>query len=333
MTPFPKEQRSQLVKSFFIGLLALLLSSCSIFRDLARVDGVSVEDRNKVSAEGEDGAVRVDFNNCEIKHLLKRARGFALKDAADCEEENKTPSDSSNAPKQDTPEKAATEDTSQRAASSSTSDKEGSMKAARNEIILLLVRASNRNCSVHLAQVHANAAVLNSTLEIFAAGLSGAAAVLTGGVSQGIAAGASVATGTRAILDKEVYQSQIVPAIVREIVENRKQSKDLIYQSLSEPTAKYSVDQGINDAVEFNELCSFYWGLASLVGKAGSKGQPSDIWIEQRRARLEKIRSENDARIESLSKETDDNSKEEVAELRAQNKKLAEQLGTLNQLR
>lgn len=291
--------------------LLLTLAGCTGLRDLARIDSVVIEDRRRITDEEAtaSGAYQVDFNSCEIDRLYSVARGVKFVKGTKCE---KSPDFTPNA------------DPKLRA---------GEMKAARDELTMLIIRTSDHNCALHLAQVYANAATLNSVADIIAAGLSGAAAVVSGGVAPGLAAGASVVTGSSAILDKEVYQSQVVTAIIHEIRANRESEKVTIEQNLGKPAGDYPVDFAIDDTIDYNELCSFHVGLSSLLAKAGEAGAPSQTWVEGRRTTLTQTLTANTARIKELTENGGaEANKDEIERIRERNVKIQDQLDFLDAL-
>lgn len=138
---------------------------------------------------------------------------------------------------------------------------------ARDRVQDLLFRASAHNCAIHEGAIYGGSSWYSTIGDIVAAGLAGSAAIAGGLTGQALAAGAAFATATRVIIEKNVYQSYIAPAIIAEIEKSRRDRYALIISKRN--NASYTVDMAIVDAIEYNDECSFYKGVASLAKSAG----------------------------------------------------------------
>jgi hypothetical protein len=88
---------------------------------------------------------------------------------------------------------------------------------ARNRLQDLLLRASAHNCDNHKGAIYGNAAWASTLGNVIAVGLAGSAAIVGGFAGQALAAGAGFATATGQIIEKNIYQTYLAPAIIAEI--------------------------------------------------------------------------------------------------------------------
>jgi len=146
---------------------------------------------------------------------------------------------------------------------------------ARDRVQDLLFRASAHNCAIHEGAIYGGSSWYSTIGDIVAAGLAGSAAITGGLTGQALAAGAAFATATRVIIEKNVYQSYIAPAIIAEIEKIRKDKYAVIISKRS--NANYTVDMAIVDVIEYNDDCSFYKGVAALTNRAGKTTVDSPI--------------------------------------------------------
>jgi hypothetical protein len=174
-------------------------------------------------------------------------------------------------------------------------------RKSRNQLQDLLVRASTFNCAAHKSSIYGNAAAYTTYLDIMAAGLAGSAAIVGGLTGQALAAGAAFATAQRAIVEKNVFQMYLAPAVIAEIQSNRSTNLEKIDAKKSMSVSDYSIDQAIADVLEYNDLCSFYSGISSLVAKSGKKTVEQENSIEKQIASVSTQLQFNKERLDTLA--------------------------------
>jgi hypothetical protein len=137
----------------------------------------------------------------------------------------------------------------------------------RNQLQEELIARSSMMCHKHLSDVRATAAIFNATVGFASLAQSSLAAIVTGQTwARVLAAGASVATGTQAIGNKEIYRDFVVPAITRAINGERDRQLGLLRVNRLRPLTQYPVGHALGDAATYHEACSFSSGL-ELIGK------------------------------------------------------------------
>ncbi|MBO6579820.1 MAG: hypothetical protein JJ871_11100 [Thalassospira sp.] len=188
--------------------------------------------------------------------------------------------------------------------------KEGSIKE-RNELQGLILRRSETACQNHKASIYTNAAVFNVSTGFLTSALAGAGAIVNGEMAASILAGtAALSNSTRSLVNEEVYQQMLSTAIISEIELNRKEFLADIYTKRSEATTTYTVEDAILDAERYNNLCSFYKGVASLVKKAGKSERNYEDVLSKRRLGLKKEQEDTQTNIDEITtkiSEIDDN--------------------------
>lgn len=159
-----------------------------------------------------------------------------------------------------------------------------------SECSAYLIRTSDNICNIHLSGIFGNRAVTNVSLGILATG-----AGIAGGLVSGLAAANALSgtsgflTGTRSLMNEEIYRNYVAEAIIKEILANRKASKDKINNELASSDGQSGKIIGIEQikqrVSEYHAECSFYSGLSSLIGKAGE--QPKDYFTSDLKKGLE----------------------------------------------
>lgn len=136
-----------------------------------------------------------------------------------------------------------------------------------------LMRISDNICNIHLSGIFGNRAVTNVSLGILATGAGIAGGLVSGLAAANALSGASgFLTGTRSLMNEEVYRNYVAEAIIKEILANRSVSKDKINQALISSDSKQKItgiEQVKQRVSEYHNECSFYSGLSSLISKAG----------------------------------------------------------------
>lgn len=135
-----------------------------------------------------------------------------------------------------------------------------------------LMRISDDICSLHLSSIFGNQAVTNVSLGVLAAGTG-----IAGGLVPGLAAANALSgtsgflTGSRALINEDVYQNYISGAIIKQILAKRKEVKNQIYSDLQNKTSSTGISktEQIKQRVsEYHNECSFFSGVSSLVDSA-----------------------------------------------------------------
>lgn len=156
----------------------------------------------------------------------------------------------------------------------------------RNALAIDLISLSDRVCSAHQAAIIANSNTWNVATGTITNLLSGFGAVVGGEATKAaLAAGAAFSSGTRSLVNEEVYVQTVGAAIVRAISIAREKYYADIQLGFEKSLSDYSVQEALRDIQEYHRRCSFYYGLLEI-----SKS------LEQRK----KSKSEIDRDIENL---------------------------------
>lgn len=173
---------------------------------------------------------------------------------------------------------------------------------SRNELQSAILRRSERACENHKASIYTNAAIFNVSTGFLTSALAGAGAIVTGQTATSIlAGGAALTNSTRSLVNEEVYQQMISSAIIAEIDQIRKTSLEEIYTKRIQDITIYTIEDAILDAEQYNNSCSFYHGIASLVEKAGKEERTHEYVIEKSQSKLKIEKSETLEDIENVS--------------------------------
>lgn len=138
-------------------------------------------------------------------------------------------------------------------------------KEKRNELIIDLVTISERMCSRHQSSIIANANTWNVATGSITNFLSALGTVVGGEATKaGLAAGASLSSSTRSLVNNEVYAESVGTTIVRAINVAREKYFAEIKKGMSEPLKHYTLKSGMRDVQEYHRRCSFYYGLLEV---------------------------------------------------------------------
>tara|TARA_R110001583_G_scaffold140307_1_gene292537 strand:+ start:25505 stop:26272 length:768 start_codon:yes stop_codon:yes gene_type:complete len=177
---------------------------------------------------------------------------------------------------------------------------------ARNELQGAILRRSERACEDHKAAIYTNAAMFNVSTGFLTSALAGAGAIVTGQTASNILAGtAALSNSTRSLVNEEVYQQMIASAVIAEIDQNRKTLSEKISEKRKEVIEEYTVEDAILDVERYNNACSFYQGISSLVQKAGKTERTHDYVIEKNKKNLQEERTYTFTQIDKITKEID----------------------------
>jgi hypothetical protein len=141
----------------------------------------------------------------------------------------------------------------------------------RNAIIDEIILLSNRRCERFKTLLTGLDASRNLLSGLTAAGLSGAASVVTGGASNILSLTSSLVTGANAQVRSEFMNNQITAVIRNEIDKNRETAMNLIRSHKKEEYKDYSIVAALIDLDTYHRKCSLDSALASLGGGTDSK--------------------------------------------------------------
>lgn len=163
-----------------------------------------------------------------------------------------------------------------------------------------IIGVSNTVGSAHVATVLRVEDSINLYTGVMDLAFDAASVIATPPGSKTVFAALSgIAGGTRALVNQEVYNNFIGPAIVEAIYKDRLEALAKILESRQKSIREYNVEQAIADAVAYHETWSFYLGMQSLV-EAGKKRLSEETATIQ--ARVDKALGQRDPRsvIEEL---------------------------------
>lgn len=169
----------------------------------------------------------------------------------------------------------------------------------RNELIDELIMISDVACSCHQSQIIANSNTWNIATGTVTNMLSALGTVVGGPATKSaLAAGTAFSSGSRSLINEEVYAKSIGTTIVRAI----NQSRDSYYAAIQAKTNStiehYSVRAALRDVQEYHRRCSFYYGLLE-ISKALEQRQKTKMEIDKDIQKLKEhqngIKNDNNA--------------------------------------
>lgn len=136
----------------------------------------------------------------------------------------------------------------------------------RNALIEDLLTISDRSCARHQASVIAGLNTWNVTTGTLSSLLS-ALGTVTGGESAkaALSAAAGFTNSTRSLVNEEVYAKAIGTTIVRATMAAREKQIAEISEGMRKTVAEYSVKAGLRDVYNYQNKCSFYFGLVEIT--------------------------------------------------------------------
>jgi len=155
-------------------------------------------------------------------------------------------------------------------------DKVNDSTVLRNQLIEELLTISDRSCAKHHSHIISNLNTWNVSTGTLSTLLSSIGAV-TGGESAkaALSAGAAFTNSTRSLVNEEVYAKALGTTIVRATVSARqKKMADIRKGMLTENIKEYSTQQGLRDVYNYQNRCSFYYGLLEIT-KALEERKPT----------------------------------------------------------
>jgi hypothetical protein len=175
--------------------------------------------------------------------------------------------------------------------------KDATSDSARNKLITELLILSDRVCSLHQAEIIANINAMNLLTGTATNILSGLGTVLAGETTKAaLAAGAALTSGTRSLINEEVYAQAMGTTIARAISVAREKYYADIKGKMVKEIKNYTIEDGVLDVQEYHRRCSFYYGLLevtkSLEQRKSTKGE-LEYDIQTLRTQRDKLKTDN----------------------------------------
>lgn len=164
-------------------------------------------------------------------------------------------------------------------------------KDYRNRLEAILLSQADANCEKEKGHIFANEAGLGFALNTLASTFDTAATIVTGEPAKSILAGAAgLSTATKSHLTANVYKNQIVPAITNVMDAERTKILNALIGLRDSSVDKYNVDDMIRRVNNYNQACSFQFGVQALLkaseNKAGTDALIHGINIDHEIARI-----------------------------------------------
>ncbi|MEI8571734.1 hypothetical protein JWZ98_11915 [Methylomonas sp. EFPC1] len=168
-----------------------------------------------------------------------------------------------------------------------------------------LISRSDEICEIHKSHIYGNRTAMNTIFQVMATGAGIAGSMSGVGAAQALAGSASFLTGSQAIMNEEVFQNVVTPAILMEINTNRQNFLNDKLTSYKNASQAIGLGEIRFDAMNYHNKCSFYDGLSSLLDKAGK----NQIKLETSNKAIENLLNQKKALENKIStlRETLDN--------------------------
>ncbi|OEC32937.1 hypothetical protein SAMN05216600_12941 [Pseudomonas cuatrocienegasensis] len=146
-------------------------------------------------------------------------------------------------------------------------------KAERNKAQSKLLAKSEVNCSRFIEETHFKRAITTFGYSTYSNIASTAAAIVSGRAGQNLAGVSSVLGFMGDTLNQEMYSGILMPALTREISDQRTAMfKDITARQAKEIT-DYPYPLAVMDAIRYHNLCSIPFALVGLVNKTNTVQQ------------------------------------------------------------
>jgi len=124
-------------------------------------------------------------------------------------------------------------------------------------------------------RLHKDAAISNLSTDLLALGLGGAASLTTGATANQFAEGATVVTGARTAINKDVFYEQTLPAVEAAMDANRSKTlASIINSEKSDPDGKtYTLAAAGIDLDSYEQAGNIYTAIAGLTQTASNTAQ------------------------------------------------------------
>ncbi len=185
----------------------------------------------------------------------------------------------------------------------------------RNILIGNLIAISDGMCEKHMKTILGNEAAVNIITGTLTNAFSGAATVVTGGMSKTIlAALAFFSNSERSLFNETIYKSVLVPAIIKKINETRLNvRRDIMAKYETNKNAAYEdypVNFALADIIKYHQSCSFMVGLQKALEEGTQTAPGQDrASLEQK---LKTLVHERDGRIRELREAKKDITDEDI---------------------
>lgn len=162
----------------------------------------------------------------------------------------------------------------QRAASDAMADGVGK-RNYRDGVVADCVKMIDGKYADFKMRLHKDAAISNLSTDLLALGLSGAASLTTGVTANQFAEGATVVTGARTAINKDVFYEQTLPAVEAAMDANRsKVLASIINAEKSDPDGKsYTLAAAGIDLDSYEQAGNIYTAIAGLTQTATTTAQ------------------------------------------------------------
>lgn len=146
-------------------------------------------------------------------------------------------------------------------------------KAERNKAQSKLLAKSEVNCSKFIEDTHFKRAFTSFGFSTYSNIASTAAAIVSGRAGQNLAGVSSVLGFMGDTLNQEMYSGILMPALTREISDQRTAMfKDITARQAKDIT-DYPYPLAVMDAIRYHNLCSIPFALVNLVNKTNTVPQ------------------------------------------------------------
>lgn len=146
-------------------------------------------------------------------------------------------------------------------------------KAERNKAQSKLLAKSEVSCSKFIEETHFKRAITSFGFSTYSNIASTAAAIVSGRAGQNLAGVSSVLGFMGDTLNQEMYSGILMPALTREISDQRTAMfKDITARQVKDIT-DYPYPLAVMDAIRYHNLCSIPFALVNLVNKTNTVPQ------------------------------------------------------------
>lgn len=168
-------------------------------------------------------------------------------------------------------------------------------KRGRDDFAHFLIERSNTLCERHRAGIAAVSSSVNFGLTELATGLNTAGTLVVGEQAAKILTGiAGAVNASRDAFNENIYQNQLMPAILESIKNSRENKYKEIVASLSKSTDEYPASALLVDVNDYHQRCSFVEGMSTLAA-AAKEVKVTDAEREQKVQELKKQLSDLNA--------------------------------------
>jgi len=156
------------------------------------------------------------------------------------------------------------------------------LTAWRNEVVNCRIRAIDLQFTSFEQSIARENIGLNTGADIAVLGL-GAATALTGGAGTKSILGAisGGVIGTKGIIDKDVFYSKTMPALLTQMEAQRKSQLVKIRNGLKLPVGTYPLSEALIDVEEYFKAGSIPAALQGIIEQAGATGRDATVELKR----------------------------------------------------